>query len=73
MIDSTGSDIVGASGANISESLIMSKVKVSLMPVFGNIAFAMLIGVESTRVDVDIGVKLLNGNFEPAGLQEHRQ
>ena len=40
------------------------------MAVFGNIAFAMFVGVESARIDVDVRVELLDGDTESAGLQK---
>ena len=43
------------------ESLIVSQVEVGFVSVYGYIALSVLVWIQSSRVDVDIRVKLLNG------------
>ena len=50
----------------------MTEVEVGLMTVDGYITLAMLIGIERARVDVDVGVELLNSNLKPARKQQSR-
>ena len=73
LVDASGGDIVGTRGVNVGEALVVSEVEVSLVSVGGYIAFAMFIGVKRSRVDVDVGVKLLNRHFIPARKQQSRQ
>ena len=63
LVYSTSGHGVRLCGLNAGKSLIMSKVEVCLHSVDGDIAFAMLIGVQCSRVDVDIRVELLDGNI----------
>ena len=73
LVDAAGGDVVGAGGAHIGEALIMPEVEVGFMTVDGDVAFAMLIGVECTRVDIDVGVELLDGDTITARLEQTRQ
>lgn len=60
LVDASGSDIVRTCCVDVGETLVMSKVKIRLMAVDGHIAFPVLIGIECTRVDVDVGVEFLD-------------
>lgn len=73
IIDAPGGHIVGLRSAHIKETLVMPKVQIGLCPVIGDIALAMFVGVERARVDVDVRVKLLNGDRKPTGLKEFAQ
>ena len=61
LVDSAGGNVVCLGSAHIGEAFVVPQVEVGLMAVFGNIAFAMFVGVESARIDVDVRVELLNG------------
>ncbi len=37
----------------------MSEVQVGFVPIIGDIAFAVLVGIEGAWVNVDVGVELL--------------
>ena len=62
------SDGVVARGTYARESLVMPQVEVSLHTVDRNVALPVLVGVERARVDVDVRVKLLDGNVVPPCL-----
>ena len=47
---------------NAQEPLVMSEVEVCLRTVIRNVALAVLIGIQCTRVYVDVGVKFLDGD-----------
>ena len=64
LVDASGGHVVGARGVDVGETLVMAQVEVSFMTVDGHVAFAVFIGVECTRVDVDIGVELLDCHLE---------
>ena len=53
---------VGLGSLNACESLIVSKVEVCLHTVDSHIAFAVLIGIERTWVDVDVRIEFLDGD-----------
>ena len=70
LIHATSGDVVGTGSLDVGETLIVAQVKVGLMAVDGHIAFAVLIGVERTGIDVDVGVKLLNRDIETTRQQQ---
>ncbi len=55
------------------KALIVAQIEVGFGSVFSNIAFTMLIRVEGAGIDVDVGVKFLNGHPQSARLKEFRQ
>ena len=69
VVDPARGDVIGLGRANIKKTLIMAQVQVRLGPVIGDVALAVLVGVQCSGIDIDVGVKFLNGNFEPSGLQ----
>ena len=73
LIDTTGRNIIGTCCLNIGKTLIMTQIEIGLMTVDGYIAFAMFIGIQRTRVDIDIRVELLNCNFISSCLQKFCQ
>jgi hypothetical protein len=48
----------------------VAEVEVGFGAVVGYITFAVLVGIERAGVDVDVGVELLDGDAEAAGLQK---
>ena len=72
LIDATGCDIVGASRPHICEAFVVTEVEVGFMSVDSDVTFAVLVGVKSPRVDVDVRVEFLDcdaiaASFEQAG------
>ena len=70
LVDPTGRDIIGARCADIGEPLVVAEVEIGLLTVDGYVAFAVFVGVESARVDVDIRVELLDGDAVAASLKQ---
>ncbi len=64
LIHSARCDVVGASRLDVGETLVVPQVQVGLVTVDGDIALAVLIGVERAWINVDVGVKLLNCHIE---------
>ena len=62
LVDATSGERVGSCCLNTCESLVVTEVEVGLHSIYGHVAFSVLVGVERTGVDVDIGVKLLDGD-----------
>ena len=55
------------------EALVVTEVKIRLRPVFGNIAFAVFIGIQGPGVDIDIWVEFLDGDAKTARLEKFCQ
>ena len=70
LVDTAGGHRVGLGGLDVCETLVVTEVKVGLHAIDSNIALTMLIGVEGTRVDVDIRVKLLDSNVVASCLKK---
>ena len=70
MVDATGSEVVVARSFDACETLIVTEIKVSFLPIIGDITFAVFIGVERTWVDVDVRIKLLNRDVKAARLEQ---
>ena len=73
LVDTPGGDVVRASSVDVGETLIVTEVEVGLVAVDSHIAFAMLVGVQCARIDVDIRVKLLDSHSKTARKQQSRQ
>ena len=48
----------------------MAQIEVGFVAIHGNVAFAVFIRVQCTRVDVDVRVKLLDGYLVTSCLQQ---
>ena len=55
------------------ETFIVSQVQVCFGAVFKHVYFAVLEGVHSAGIDVQVGVKLLHGDANAAVLQQRSQ
>ena len=63
LVDSSCGDIVGPRGVDVGETLVMAQVEVGLVAVGGDVAFTVLIGIERSRVYVDVWVEFLYRHF----------
>jgi hypothetical protein len=63
-------EVAGAAQADVNESFVVTQIKIRFCAVIQNINFAMLIWTHCARVNVDIRVQLLHGNFEAAFLKQ---
>ena len=57
----------------VDEALVMPQIEIRLRAVVGDKDLAVLIRVHRAGIDVDIGIKLLHGNPEPAALEQPPQ
>src|SRR5688572_17891215 len=73
IIDASGGDIIAPGGGDIQKTFVMTEVEIGFGAVVGDVAFAVLVGVERTRIDIDVRIKFLNSYFEPSGLQQLTQ
>ena len=70
LVDAACRHGVGFGGTDAGETLVMTEVEVGLHTVYSDIALAVLVGIEGSGVNVDVRVKLLDGNTEASGLQQ---
>src|SRR6202011_2732066 len=69
-IDLAGGHVAGLAQVGVDEPLVMAEVEVRLGPVVRDENLAMLVGRHRARVNVDIGIQLLEGDAQAAGLQD---
>ena len=70
LVDAAGGDVVGASGLDVGEALIVAEVEVGFVAVDGDVTFTVFVGVESAGVDVDVGVEFLDSDPETASFEQ---
>ena len=68
LVDAARRDVVGTGGLDACKPLVMTEVEVSFLSVHCNITFSVLVGVERTRIDVDVRIKFLDSNIISSGL-----
>ena len=59
VVDAAGGDVRGAARVGVGEALVVAEVEVGLGAVLGDEHLAVLVGRHRARVDVDVGVELL--------------
>ena len=70
LVDPAGGHVVGLARGRVQEALVVPQVQVGLRAVLGHEALAVLVGVQGAGVHVDVRVQLLDGDGEPARLQQ---
>ena len=70
LIDTPRGDGVVASSLNTGKPFVMPQIKVGFHTIYCHIAFAVFIGIQRSRVDIDVGVEFLNGDFIAPGLKQ---
>lgn len=72
-VNLTGGDIVVDGKAFVNKALIVTQIQVRLCAVIGNEHFAVLIRTHRAGVNIDIRIKLLNGDLIASGFQQATQ
>ncbi len=70
LVDAAGGDVVGLVGRAVGEALVVAEVEVGLRPVVGDEHLAVLIRAHRARIDVEVGVELLDARAVAARLQQ---
>src|SRR5579864_1245850 len=70
LVDAAGGDVIGLREARMREALVMPEIKVGFRAVVGHEDLAMLKRAERAGIDVEIRIKLLQGNPQPAAFEE---
>ena len=69
-VDLSGGHVRGCGQVLVDESLVVAEVEVRLGPVVGDEDLAVLVGGHGPRIDVEVGVELLEGDGEGATLED---
>src|SRR3990170_7344095 len=70
LIDLARGDGTGLGQVLVNEALIVAQVQVRLRPVGGDEDLAVLVGRHGARVNVEVGVQLLDGDGDVATLED---
>src|SRR6185312_5819308 len=70
LIDLAAGEVIEAGQFDVGEPLVMAEVEVGFRAVIEHVDFAVLIGVHGARIDVKVGVELLEDDFESAILEQ---
>ena len=70
VVDGARGHVGGARGVLVGEALVVAEVEVGLRPVLGDEDLAVLERAHRPRVDVDVGIELLQLDAEAAGDEE---
>ena len=73
VVDRPRRGVGGAARVHVGEALVVTQVEVGLRAVLGHEHLAVLERAHRARVDVDVGVELLDRHREPAGDQQLAQ
>lgn len=70
LVDLTRREVVGLVHLRGDEAFVVTEVEVGFHAVNGDVAFSVLVGVECSRVDVNVRVKFLDSDVVTSCLQE---
>src|SRR5205807_1939774 len=65
-----GGEVVGLGHLGAHEALVMAQVQVGLGPVVGHEHLAVLERRHRSRIDVDVGIELYEGDFDLARFED---
>ena len=68
--DLAGGPVVVAAGHRVGEALVVAQVEVGLAAVVGDVDLAVLVRAHRPRIDVDVGVELLQRHLVAVALQQ---
>src|SRR5258706_4221189 len=69
LVNLAARQIVEPSELGLRETLVVTEIQIGFRAVIEDINFSMLKGTHGPRIDIEIRVELLQGNFEPAILE----
>jgi len=70
VVDAPGGEVVVLAHGQAQVALVVAQIQVGLGPVVGDVDLAVLERVHGARIDVDVGVELLDGHPKAPGLEE---
>ena len=69
-VDSAGGPVVVARQMRVGEALVVAQVEIGFRAVVGDKHFAVLIGRHRAGINVQVGIALLEGDFETAAFEQ---
>ena len=70
VVDGAGGGVVLLGKGGVQEAFVMAEIEVGFRAVVRDVHLTMLVGVHRAGVDVDIGIKLLDGHGQAARFQQ---
>ncbi len=70
VVDPARGDVGGARGVGVGEALVVAEVEIGLGAILGDEHLTVLVGGHRARVDVDVGVELLQPHGQPPRDQQ---
>ena len=72
-VDLSGRHIVGLGHMHAQKPLIMTEIQIGLGTVVRHVALSVLVRIQSSRIDVDVGIEFLDGDPKSSGLKKFGQ
>ena len=72
VIDAAGGVVVDLGHDRVGIAFIVAHVQVGFRAVIGDVHLAVLEGIHGPGIDVDVGIKLLEGDLHPPAFQQAR-
>src|SRR4029077_3790236 len=69
-VDASGRPVIVAGKLGVREALVVPQIEVRLRAIFGHKHFAVLKGAHRARIDVQVRIAFLQGDFETATFEE---
>src|SRR5205823_2446005 len=70
-IDLAGGEVAVAAQGGVGEALVVAQVEVGLGAVVEDVDLAVLVRAHGARIDVEVGVELLQADAQAAVFEEH--
>ena len=69
-VDLAARDVRTLREVDINEAFVVTEIEIRLRAVIGDEHLAVLVGTHRARVDVDVGIKFLDRDLQPAVLEQ---
>ena len=66
LVDPAGGHVGIPGQVDVNEPFVMAQIQVRFRPVIGDEYFPVLVRAHGTRIDVDVGIELLDGHLVPS-------
>ncbi len=73
LVDRPGGHVGVSAEVHAGVALVVAKVEIGLPAIVGHEHLAVFERIHRARIDIDVRIKLLNGDPEPAGLEQSTQ
>ena len=73
LVNLAAGQVVEAGELDVGEPLVMAEVEIGFRAVIQHVNFAVLIRAHRAGIDVEVGIELLQRDFEPAILEQRAE